>query len=83
MKKKVKRKTIRKIVVGIIILGFIVFIIGNKMGDNSLKIVGEIVILSSLIPVYLFWRCPYCGRFLRRIYMGCCPHCGRLLDDED
>jgi len=83
MKKKVSRETVKKIVVAIILVGFFVYIIGNRTTASYLKIVGEVIILSSIIPVIMFWRCPKCGKFLNRIYQGCCPHCGYPIIAEE
>ena len=42
--------------------------------------IGIAVMFSSLIPHFLFYRCPHCGKQLGRDKVKYCPHCGERVD---
>ena len=47
---------------------------------EPLMIVGIIVAFSSLIPHFLYNKCPHCGKQLGRNEGNYCQHCGKSLD---
>ncbi len=47
---------------------------------EPLLIIGMIVAFSSLIPHFLYNKCPHCGKQLGNQEAKYCQHCGRQLD---
>ena len=59
------------------ILGFIVML-GAYIYEPLLT-VGAVVMLSGLIPHFLYNKCPHCGKQLGRSDGKFCQHCGKKL----
>ena len=59
-------------------VGFVVIIAGYLY--SPLTFVGFIVMLSCLIPDYLYNRCPHCKKRLGRNSSSFCQHCGEKID---
>jgi len=71
-----KVKSARKLIVAILIGGFILSLLAAYYYE-PLFIVGIIVMVSSLIPHFLYNKCPHCGKNLGR-NEGCfCQFCGK------
>ncbi len=47
---------------------------------EPLAICGVVVMCSCLIPHFLFYKCPHCGRLLGRNEGKYCQFCGNSLD---
>jgi hypothetical protein len=62
----------------IMVVGFIVMIAGYLY--TPLSVIGAIVMLSCLIPDYLYNRCPHCKNRLGRNCGPFCQHCGGNID---
>ncbi len=43
-------------------------------------VIGAVICCSCLIPHFLFFRCPHCGKHLGRQNGKFCQYCGRKLD---
>lgn len=41
-----------------------------------------ILIIACVVLDWVFWRCPYCGRYLGRKNVRFCPHCGNELSGK-
>ena len=69
------------------ILFFILLIAGTiiafwgALGDRiAAAVIGVIVMFSSVVLRFIFYRCPHCGKYLDRSTGSFCPHCGQKLD---
>ena len=71
-----KVKSARKLIAIIAIVGFILSLIGGYVYE-PLFIVGIIVMVCSLIPQFLFNKCPHCGKNLGRNVGPFCQFCGK------
>lgn len=59
-------------------VGFVVMIAGYLY--TPLTFIGAVVMLSCLIPDYLYNRCPHCKKWLGRNSGAFCHHCGERID---
>ncbi len=71
-----KVKAARKLVFAILIAGFILSAVGPYFYE-PLFAVGMIVMVSSLIPHFLYNKCPHCGKNLGRNEGRFCQFCGK------
>ena len=62
----------------LMLIGFIVMLGGYIYAP--LTYIGAIVMLSCLIPDYLYNRCPHCNKRLARNCGSFCQHCGQNID---
>lgn len=62
----------------LIIAGIIIMLCGYIC--DPLLIVGGIIAFSSLIPHFLYNKCPHCSKQLGRNEGNYCQHCGKSLD---
>ena len=62
----------------LLIAGFFIMLLGYY--SNVIGIIGVIVSFSSLIPHFLYNKCPHCGKQLGRNEGKFCQFCGRPLD---
>ena len=46
-------------------------------------VIGGIVLISSLIPHFLYNKCPHCGQQLGRNEENFCQHCGGRIGEFD
>ena len=56
-------------------------VIGALQGIWPLLIPGAVLILLAEVLLLLYYRCPYCGKFLGRSTGRFCPNCGRRFPD--
>ena len=68
-------RTLRDILMTV---GFVVIFAGYLY--TPLTFVGFVVMLSCLIPDYLYNRCPHCKKRLGRNSGAFCHHCGEKID---
>lgn len=73
-----KRKYATIVAWTLFLAGVVITLLGY--GNETVFNVGMIVSSAALIPVFLFNKCPHCGRWLGRSSGKFCPHCGRPLD---
>ena len=62
----------------LLIVGFFIMLLGYY--SNVIGVIGVIVTFSSLIPHFLYNKCPHCGKQLGRNEGKYCQFCGRPLD---
>lgn len=62
----------------LLIVGFFIMLLGYY--SNVIGVIGVIVSFSSLIPHFLYNKCPHCGKQLGRNEGKFCQFCGRPLD---
>lgn len=62
----------------LLIAGFFVMLLGYY--SNVIGVIGVIVTVSSLIPHFLYNKCPHCGKQLGLNEEKFCQHCGKPLD---
>ncbi len=43
-------------------------------------VAGAVMLLTALVLYKIWWRCPYCGKFLSRKHELHCRWCGREVD---
>ena len=70
----------RKLRDGLLIGGLVVMLMAYNW--EPMFIVGTVVAFSSLIPHFLWNRCPHCERQLGRNNGDYCQFCGSRLDEE-
>lgn len=62
----------------LMVLGFVVMLAGYLY--TPLTFIGAIVMISCLIPDFLYNRCPHCKKRLGRNGGTFCQHCGGKID---
>ena len=62
----------------LLIVGFFIMLLGYY--SDAFLVIGLIVTVSSLIPHFLYNKCPHCGRQLGRNEGEYCQFCGRPLE---
>ena len=62
----------------LLIVGFFIMLLGYY--SNVIGVIGVIVSVSSLIPHFLYNKCPHCGKQLGGNEGEFCQFCGRPLD---
>ena len=73
-----KAKKARKLRDILAIAGIIIIFFGSVY--ESLYIVGSIVVISGLVPHFLYNKCPHCGSQLGRNEGEYCQYCGKRLE---
>lgn len=73
------RKKARNLRDTLLITG-VVMMLGSCLCE-PLFICGLIVLLSCMIPDFLFNKCPHCGRHLGKNAGNYCQHCGEKLEE--
>lgn len=73
-----KIKKARELRNTLIIAGFVIILLSYIW--ESFLIIGTIIMLSCIIPDWLYNKCPHCGKHLGRNEGDFCQHCGKLLD---
>lgn len=71
-------KRARKIRNALIIAGFVIMLLSYVY--DPLIFVGAIVMLSCMIPDFLYNKCPHCGKRLGRTEGKYCQFCGGQID---
>ena len=71
-----KARTLRDTLMAI---GFVVMLSGYLFGMAS-TIIGAVIMLSCLIPDFLYNKCPHCQKRLGRNERAFCQHCGGRID---
>ena len=68
----------------LLVTGFLVMLSSVLFGETLLW-VGVVIAFSSLIPHFLFNKCPHCGHQLRPWTPRdpYCPFCGQRVDGRD
>ena len=69
-------KNARKLTTTLLIVGFALSLLGGYTYE-PLFIAGIIVMVSSLIPHFLYNKCPHCGKNLGRNAGRFCQFCGK------
>ena len=78
--KKLHPKTVNVLYFIIFLAGCLLMFLGGLREITLLVGVGGIVVMVALAFRILFYRCPYCGKYLDRVEPdGYCPHCGKAL----
>ena len=73
-----KVKSARVLTVIILIVGMIITQLANLY--EPFRTIGVIVVLSCLIPAFLYNRCPYCKKYLGKSDGDFCPYCGKEIE---
>ena len=78
--KKLLPTQVRRIVWILIAVGGVVGMVGALGEIKPLMVLGVVILICGMGYHYLFYRCPYCGRFLDRSTGAFCPYCGRNMN---
>ena len=54
---------------------------GNEVREGAL-ITGVAILMAGVLHHFIFYHCPYCGRFLDRSSGEYCPYCGKEVNKE-
>lgn len=73
-----KVRDAQKLIVMLLIIGFIIML--GAYLYKPLFIIGFIVSVSSLIPHFLYNKCPHCGKHLGRNEGRFCQYCGKEIE---
>lgn len=79
--KKLKPKKMQMYFWIILIAGALLGFIGAAAELELLSFFGMLVIFLGIILRIIFYRCPYCGKFLDRSTGDFCPYCGKKLNE--
>lgn len=60
--------------------GFIIGLAGPICEIMAFSVIGCIIMVGSGIFYIVFYRCPYCEKFLDRSTGEYCPYCGEKVD---
>ena len=74
-----KVKAAQKLRNTLLIVGFIIMLAGGSL-SKVFGVVGAVVMFSSLIPHFLFNKCPHCDKQLGRNEGDFCHHCGGKIE---
>ncbi|MBR0139588.1 MAG: hypothetical protein IJM17_04800 [Firmicutes bacterium] len=81
MKKK-GPKAVRSTCAFIALAGGAAGLFGSIYSSDIMMAIGCGIMILSIILLYAFYRCPYCGKSLMRSPgLHYCPHCGKSLDE--
>lgn len=70
----------RKLRDGLIIAGFVTILLATVY--EPLGYVGAAVMISGIIPDWLYNKCPHCGKHLGRNEGKFCQFCGGQIDNQ-
>lgn len=62
-------------------IGLLVALCGIAIDLSLLSMIGLLIMFSSIIHHVIFYRCPYCGKFLDRSTGEFCPYCGEKFNE--
>lgn len=79
--KKLTPKKVQKYFWIIFILGALIGFIGATAEKELLSFFGILVIFLDIILRVIFYRCPYCGKYLDRSTGDFCPYCGKNVNE--
>ncbi len=79
--KKIPPKTVWIIVFILSIQGLLVCLVGAFRSAPRIIWTGAGVMLLAFALEFAFYRCPYCGKWLGRLWMKRCPWCGKPLEE--
>ncbi len=78
--RKIPPKTVWIIVFILSILGLLVCLMGAFRSAPRIIWGGAGIMLVAFGLEYVLYRCPYCGKWLGRLWMKRCPWCGKPLE---
>lgn len=64
-----------------LIAGAVIGLIGVFYDNTPLSCTGIVIMIASIIFRYIFYRCPYCGKYLDRSTGPYCPQCGKKVNE--
>ncbi len=73
-------KKINKINIALIGIGALIGVIGALSEFFVLAFFGMAVIVGSAVFRLIFYRCPYCSKYLDRSSGDYCPYCGKKIN---
>lgn len=74
-----KPKKARKLRNALMIIGTAVMLL--SFIDKVFFVIGAVITFSCLLPHFLFYKCPHCGKNLGRNEGDFCQYCGKGIDD--
>lgn len=79
--KKLGPKKMRYAFLAVIFAGAFLGMISAATAQAWLAVCAVILLLSSCVLHYVFYRCPHCDAYLDRSWGEYCPHCGKKLEE--
>lgn len=80
--KKLKPQTVRVLFWAIFGIGAVIALVGALRESLIFGLIGIVVMIAAGIFYYLLYRCPHCGKYLKRNpTKGVCPHCGEKIGE--
>lgn len=78
--KNLKPKDINLIFIVVLIIGAVIGFYGAGAQNDILCFAGLFCMFGDIVFRLMFYRCPYCKRYLDRSEGKFCPHCGERID---
>lgn len=75
-----KPKKARELTNTLLMTGIVVMLLGYV--NEIFLMIGAIVACSCLLPHFIFYKCPHCGRHLGRNEGEFCQYCGKQIDES-
>ncbi len=75
--KQLKPKQAHKICILIFFIGTIVGFTGIFLDKSMLSLLGIILLIGAVAFRFMFFKCPYCKKYLGRSSGEKCPYCGK------
>lgn len=79
--KRLRPYHVRWILVALVVPVVILYGIGVALDSEPVLITATVLILCALLLQFIFYRCPFCHRYLHRSFGTYCPFCGRDMSD--
>lgn len=79
--KKIKPKSINAIFFIILAIGMILALIGALSEQIAFICIGLFVAFVAFIFRCIFYRCPYCGRYIGKLDGNYCTHCKKNINE--
>lgn len=73
-------KSVKTVCLIMLFLGCFVAMLAARADIAWLVFAGVTIMAASIFLHIVFYRCPYCGRYLDRSGGNYCPYCGKSID---
>lgn len=81
MKLKTKKQII--IISGLVLVAFAVFnIFYTPFPQLQWSLLAGLILVYTILG-FVWIRCPYCNKYIRRFDQNYCAYCGKEIDDEE
>ena len=80
--KKLTPKNVNLLVWIVLIAGLIISFCGVPKEKSTLTVNGVVIMCVALVFRFIFYRCPYCGKYLGRDTGQYCPYCRGNVNEQ-